>query len=498
MSVWRLRIGAALVWLALMLWLVRFEAFPELFTHTLAGYEGLLAKDLLVSDSWMRLSYEGDPIGYSHTSIDINETSADHRYEVKNRVHLRLKLMGLLQDVHVDTTTLLDAVYALQSFSFSLASKGYDARVEGTRVRDTHFDVTFRTGSILQHTELDIPDDVVLYSPMTEMALKQLAPGQELSMLTLDPATLTTSKILIRALRKESLVVQGETQEATVLQTEFRGMAVTTWVDSSGKVLRQETPFGWNMERCSPEDAFEAVKGAKETDDMLAGMAIPCTRVIENPRHCQRLRVRLRGVRFSVSDLESNRQHVDAVEDAFTDLTIDAGTIPASLPREAAAPPAAMKPFLASSLTIQADAPPIMAKAAEIVAGTDDPVVRAKRILAWVDTEVGNSMKVSLPSALEVLQTLEGDCNEHTYLFVALARASGIPAKVVVGLAYHEGAFYYHAWPAVYLGAWVEMDPTWGQTGVDATHIALAEGELTSQLQVVRTMGQLAIEILEP
>ena len=52
-----------------------------------------------------------------------------------------------------------------------------------------------------------------------------------------------------------------------------------------------------------------------------------------------------------------------------------------------------------------------------------------------------------------------GDCNEHTVLFVALARALGLPARTAVGLVYLDGSFYYHAWPEVWLGEWVAVDP---------------------------------------
>jgi transglutaminase-like putative cysteine protease len=80
---------------------------------------------------------------------------------------------------------------------------------------------------------------------------------------------------------------------------------------------------------------------------------------------------------------------------------------------------------------------------------------------------------------------------------VGLARAAGLPAKIMVGIAYHEGAFYYHAWPAVHVGRWVEMDPTWGQPLVDATHIRITEGELANQLELVQTVGTLTLDVLE-
>src|SRR5258706_1152709 len=71
-------------------------------------------------------------------------------------------------------------------------------------------------------------------------------------------------------------------------------------------------------------------------------------------------------------------------------------------------------------------------------------------------------------------------CMEFTDLFIALARAAGIPAREINGYAYTENKELQplslvndvlHAWPESYdkdKGAWIPVDPTWGATsGVD-------------------------------
>ncbi|HZE86657.1 MAG TPA: transglutaminase-like domain-containing protein [Methylomirabilota bacterium] len=72
-------------------------------------------------------------------------------------------------------------------------------------------------------------------------------------------------------------------------------------------------------------------------------------------------------------------------------------------------------------------------------------------------------------------------CREFTDLFVAIARAAGIPAREVDGFAYTENAKQrplslvqdiLHAWPEYYdkeKQTWIMVDPTWGSTtgGVD-------------------------------
>ena len=83
-----------------------------------------------------------------------------------------------------------------------------------------------------------------------------------------------------------------------------------------------------------------------------------------------------------------------------------------------------------------------------------EPRARAERLTRYVNALLDKKPTVSLPSAREVLRTKVGDCNEHTALYVAMARSIGIPARIAVGLAYVRGitgAFYYHAWPEVYI-----------------------------------------------
>lgn len=72
-------------------------------------------------------------------------------------------------------------------------------------------------------------------------------------------------------------------------------------------------------------------------------------------------------------------------------------------------------------------------------------------------------------------------CQEYTDVFIALARASGIPARRVTGYAINQDsalrplslvADTLHAWPEyfdVQQGKWIPIDPTWGDTtgGVD-------------------------------
>ncbi len=57
----------------------------------------------------------------------------------------------------------------------------------------------------------------------------------------------------------------------------------------------------------------------------------------------------------------------------------------------------------------------------------DDPRAQAERLVRHVNALLEKKPTVSLPSAREVLRTRVGDCNEHTALYVAMARAARHP-----------------------------------------------------------------------
>jgi transglutaminase-like putative cysteine protease len=81
-------------------------------------------------------------------------------------------------------------------------------------------------------------------------------------------------------------------------------------------------------------------------------------------------------------------------------------------------------------------------------------------------------------------------------LFTALARAAGIPTRIVVGLLYVDRKFYYHSWPEVMLRDWVAVDPTFGQFPADAAHLRFFIGGLGRQTDLQRLIGTMKIDVI--
>jgi len=489
--------GIVIFWLIMMGWFIRFEAFPGRFAHTLAGYRGLFPSGPLVLDSWMKIMFQDKPIGYSHTRMDTRDRDPTEQYKLRNYTVLQLNMLGQPQDIVVSSEAGLDVLYELQTFSFSLTSGRYTARVDGRRIGEHTFFARVMTAAGAKKLKVEIPSDVVLYSPFLEMSLGKLKPGQMLRVKTFDPASMTAADVVCRAIGREKKVVGGRERDTTVLSIEFQGLDTKAWMTDDGEIVRQETPFGWTMEASTPEEALSLKFASKGGGDILKAVAVPCIGKLKRPEGCRQLRLRLSGTSTDVAQLASNRQKVECEKKDAGEVTLLVNaSVPPSGARARGEIPEGAKAYLEATPFVQSDHPDMIKQAAKIVGDRTDPVEKARAIYQWVYKHVEKVPTASLPSALDVLKNLQGDCNEHTYLFVGLARAVGLPAQIRIGLVYHEGAFYYHAWPAVWVGDWWEMDPTLGQESVDATHICLLEGELASQLKLLGMVGKLKVKVV--
>ncbi|MCA1809258.1 MAG: transglutaminase-like domain-containing protein [Lentisphaerae bacterium] len=391
----------------------------------------------------------------------------------------------------------LDDTYRLMHFFTAMHSGNYNVRIDGQRIGPQRFRLTVRTPGDTRETEVDLPDDVLLHTPMNELILGQLAPGQSTLLRMFNPLTQGIDELRVNALRHEQITVDGQEYDTTLLQIFYHGMELRAWVDRTGQAVRQETPFGLVMELTTAAAAGR-IETALPPAELLFDMAVPVTGVIRDPRGSAALDLQIGGAP-ETAGLESARQQIIARDAQQVTLRVRRQTAPN--PDEQQDPPAELQPWLQPEPGLQSDHPEIIARARTIAAGREGwPLVRA--IGAWVHENVAKEAAVSLPSAVDVLHELSGDCNEHTYLFVALARALGLPARVHVGLVYAEldnqrSAFYYHAWPAVWLnGQWLETDPTLGQELADATHITLAVGGLERQMELLGILGRMRITVL--
>ncbi len=480
-------------WLATVTWLVVTEAYPHLFSRTLHGYRALLG-DVLARDEWMRVLVDGQPIGFSHASIETSDDNPAEFTRVRHEMQLELDLAGSHQPVDIELNVSLDAWQRLQRFRFALRSKAQQLFIEGQRRKADLFDVAIRTRTTHQDRSIRIPDDTVLSAMALESTLRALKPGDSVRINTLDPLTLATTPLTVSALRRERIPDGPTNVLTTVLASSVMGQQSLSWVDAQGLTRRTETALGWTLEACTMAEAFNALRSARSRTtpvDLYRQVAVPCTPAPEGAT--RRARYRLLGVSLDPEQVRSNRQDPVMGADGVLRLEARSSAAPDEY-RRVADPPAHA---LAATLTLASDAPAIRAQAAAITRGLASPLAQARAIHAWVAANLRKETSIGLPTALEVLETRRGDCNEHAVLAVALARAAGIPAVTKAGLVWNRDAFYYHAWPAFFVGDWIETDPTLGLDWVGPTHLAFASGDIADHVGILRIVGRLKLELEE-
>jgi transglutaminase-like putative cysteine protease len=465
---------------------------------------------------WRGLYYRGEKVGFSVSQT----TPAADGFDLQEDARLQMSLLGATTPAVIRTSAQLDRDFALRAFDFSLDPGTGPVQVRGV-VSGRHVSLTIKTASGEQHEERDLDEAPVLSLNLPRrLAALGFKPGTTQHFLIFDPATLRNEPVTIEIGRREIVnvfapgVIHVGGREVTTrterpipafrVEMTFAGLKTSSWITDTGDVVREESPLGMLSVRESPETARRMAIGGRVQGDLLESAAVVPRRStrnrIDDPRNVRRMQIKMEGADLANPDMRGAGQSVDGdvVE------TRDARSLePDAVDRSVAQ-------YLKPEPLIESDDPQIRAEAEAAVAGATDARTRAERLVRRVNAMLDKKPTVSLPSAREVLRTKVGDCNEHTALYVAMARSIGIPARIAVGLAYSRGAFYYHAWPEVYIeerhggasgsesrGLWLPVDPTFNQFPADATHVRLMRGGLDKQAAILPMIGHLKMNIVD-
>ena len=476
-----------LFWLAMMGRLVQKHSMGSSIASLVAG----TPLSVNVYDDWLGIYYEGEKVGYAHRTF--GPEGEDYRFEEQS--FLEVTAMGFPLTVSVKIRGITRPDLGLKSFTFDLQSGLVETSITG-RVEGSVLELDLVTAGMKSTQSIDL--DTIPTLPMSLSALlreKSLEKGQTFSLPVLDPATLSLREMVVEVKGEEFLEIHGKVFPVYHLTTGFAGIDVDLWVDAGGRVLKENTPLGWELIRESRADALtQGWKSGVRIDMVRATSVTAEGEPIPEPQVVRFLGVELplasmEGLDIEGFDLVGGRQEVrhgrlPILYVTKEDLT---GLEPVELPVEQEG----MAPYLTDDLFVQSAHPEIVEQARRIASGERDALRVAERLLRWVHDNLEKRAVPSLPNALEVLHTKVGDCNEHTVLYVALARALGLPARTNVGLVMVDDRFYYHAWPEVYAGEWIAVDPVFGQIPADATHIRFIRGGLDKQVEIVRIIGRL-------
>jgi hypothetical protein len=458
-------------WLFMMGFLFTKEVLPAFIISNPAGYKIELTKDFPLRESWMSIYFKDTKIGFTNTVISQDVDSGTAGYRINETALLRLNILGEDRFIRIKGNSFFSENYSLKNFYYKLTSGTYKIDISGRSIGHV-LKIRIDTGAAYIEKDIALKNNILISNSISPMLLfKRLDKDKELSFDIFDPLSMSANRVAVKNIGTETLESNGIKYESDIYEIDCYGIKTRTWLTKDGDILKEESGLGFTMRKENAKDAMDiAMPVSKAGHDLLSEFSLVSDVQIPDPRNVSYLKIEKDGSCIEIfKDKEPESSRV---------LNIPIENIPE-------------EPF------IQSGHAEISRLADEIIGTEKNSWVAAKKILKWVYDNLRKTPTLSIPSALDVLATREGDCNEHTVLFTALARSAGISAKMIAGLVYLDGAFYYHAWPQIYVGEWIDMDPTLGQEIADATHIPLVEGGVKEQLELIRIIGQSRITVIE-
>lgn len=161
---------------------------------------------------------------------------------------------------------------------------------------------------------------------------------------------------------------------------------------------------------------------------------------ISNPRSYEQIFVRVTGELFKSDYATLRKRRTDTPED--------------------------LSVYLQPEKWIESDSAEILEQAGRLAGENTEQTL--KKIYRFVNTHCRYVSTRDNLGAVAMLRGEEGDCTEFTDLFVALCRASGIPARHAYGINLLGFGDIGHSWAEVYVEpcGWVMFDPTPGNDAV--------------------------------
>lgn len=450
-------------------------------------------------ESWTGIYYKEKKLGFSHVIMRVSPASI----QVSSKMYFRMSTGKTDQSTSFAQEASFTPDLRLKEFSLLQEVMGsrqhIAAKAGGGKLI---MDIASLESS--KETSLPFPPDSALSSTII---LNLMREGLEVGRKGKRPVFIEPLRIFsdlqYEIMRKETVESEGKPVEAFVIMQNIGGMESTMWVAPNGIVLREISPQGFESKKEPRETAQDLGEEIMSVGNFITLSIVKTERGIADSKNKKMARYKLANLRTPELVPQDHRQRiVDAglpKDDTYAVVLavksepvqpVKPVTLPIKLFPE--------KAWLSDTPEIQSDHPLIRSLTKLIVKEESNSWIAAQAINEWVFKNL-EKVLVDNATALDTLRTRQGECQSHTNLFVALARATGIPARVINGLVYSDeyGGFVYHAWPEVYVGEWRALDPTFGQTRVDATHIKLAEGNSEGTLKLMEFMGKLQIEVLE-
>ncbi|QWT18439.1 transglutaminase-like domain-containing protein [Bacillus sp. NP157] len=430
----------------------------------------------LATETWMTVMLDGRKVG----KLKIDREEVADKVTTTQALDFRLTRIKTPLVMRTEVLSVESPVGAPLAFTAKTDMSSQANEVDGQLREDGAFQVSNTVGGQARVNLLVWPTGATLVEGQRlTMVRHGFRPGTSYQTRNFDPVKQQVATVDMDVLGDEVVdLPQGRETLHHIRQTlaGSKGtQVVDIWVNDNGEVRRGIAPLlGFHMEMAACD---EACANAPDQDVDLLRAAM-----VESPRPMT-ANLRDAPVRYMISVrgnhpspfIETDEQHVRDMGDGL--FQVDVGYATANQ-----AEPGPDAEDTMANPWVQSESPEVVSLAKRVVGDARSDLQRMRRLRSFLSDYIDEKgLDVGYASALETIHSRRGDCTEHAVLLTAMARALGIPARVVTGVVYVDrfgGAsrvFVPHAWTQAWVeNRWVSFDSA--QRRFDATHIALGVG----------------------
>ncbi len=465
--------------------------------------------DRAETTQYLAVLMDGKKIGHSISTFKI----ADGKAQTNVLMSMTLSRNGRNITIVADTTEIETPDGEPLAFSFKV-----DTGIMGQVVKKGQIspdgktlNVVMEVAGMSQKRQMPWPQGALMsHGRLLAERKAGLKPGTEIKSVVFDPSTMAKQTVTSVVGKETKIDLMGRvvllTEIKSELQSSMGAMKATSYVDDKFTPLKTIMPaMGMTIELI---DCSRAVAMASnETIDLMSKVIVSSPTTLSKKQLAGPLVYTIKpSSADSAPEFPSGaNQSVKVAEDKTITVSIAPTPAAKDSPLKYAGKDKTALEALKPSTYVQSDHKLIKKLAAEAIGDAKDAATAAMRIEKFVRGYIKKkNLSVGYATALEVAQSPEGDCTEHAVLTAALCRASGIPAQVVMGLAYvdqfggHRNIFGPHAWNRAFIGGkWVGLDSA--LKGFNTGHITLAAGDGVSDamFKVANTIGNFKIVKIE-
>gem|GEM_PF-2644315 len=447
----------------------------------------VIPSDLLIEDSWYGIYFQGSYVGYSHFFMRTKTLKEGGGYFMRNVTNVTLPVLGTVQKLALEVSLSLLSNYCLEEAHFKIRSHRYFLRGYLKKEKGNLYKLSINTPSQNFQKKILLKNEIVA-SLVVPITLNYFPLNKYTTLYFYDPFLERKEELTLVRKGKVTIALDGEEKEAHLIYIHFGDARGKVYIDNQGKLLKEEF-LGFEFVKKEPSVLFKE-KPVLTMGNLANYLAVKAT-PLPNKENLVYLKLKLEGVSKEFIREDFN-QRVEFKDGYFiVQVYKKEPQRIENLPLQGE-----FNSYLKEDRYIKFKTHKIEELVSSIIKGENNPLVILEKFLFWINTHIKKVPTLSLPNTLDVLEIKEGDCGELSALLVGFLRSVGIPSYVNIGLVYNKGKFFYHAWPSVFVGEWIDTDPAFNQLIADPTHIKLLKG-LESQFQISKIIGNVKIEILE-